>query len=926
VLCHSEKVLAHAEQQLLSQGRLNSAELLALYKKFLKIENHRIRLKHHSGAGGREICAARASLVDIVLRHLLTAALNGLGQGGAVAVGVGGKPVELAVVANGGFGRGELNPFSDVDIMFLHGGGTRTLDERVNEVVQQILYMLWDIGFKVGHSTRSIPEAVKEANSDMLSKTSLLEARLVAGDEALFERFRARFLEQCVEGHVEEYIADRVTNQSERHAKFGGSVYMQEPNIKNGCGSLRDYQNLLWISFFKKRVRSTAGLVEEKLINEAERRLLDRAYDFLLRVRTELHYLNKRSTDVIVLNQQVQLADRLRYPQKNVLRRGEAFMRDYYQHARNIFNITELISERLSVTTPKLAPKRRLLSFLRLGRGPERFDGFFAVNGLMYAESRDIFAKVPERLMRLFQYLQQRELQMSADLAQLVRRRLHLVDKTFQYSRANREVFTAICSRKGEVGRILRAMHQVDFLGRYIPEFGQLTCLVQHEFFHRYTADEHTLVCIEKLDALLDTEDPRLAEYKALFGSLEDPLVLYLALLLHDTGKASNAPAHAEASAVFAQKVARRLQLSSAQRRSLLLLVDNHILMSSTAQRRNLDDQATITEFAGLVRDVANLDALMLLSLADGQGTGDERWSDWKESLIWQLYRSTGLFLADGEGFRRQRTIEKEGLRRRVCEELPAEWAEEVEAHFEHMPERYLQSYPAGEVTAHIQHLHHFLEKRLREDGDPLLPVVQWIARPAQGHSEVWICGWDRTQLLARIAGSFACAQLNILGADAFTRGDGLVFDVFRVCDTGLQAVTDERAVQKVERLLAQSLREMDYDFTPELAGVVSRRHPMLEQELDFSTRITIDNDAHPIYTLVDILTPDRMGLLYHLLRAMGREGVQIALSRIATDKGAATDSFYVTDSEGQKIRDARGVSALQQVLREASELSVLRT
>jgi [protein-PII] uridylyltransferase len=225
--------------------------------------------------------------------------------------------------------------------------------------------------------------------------------------------------------------------------------------------------------------------------------------------------------------------------------------------------------------------------------------------------------------MRLFQHLQQRGLRMSAELQHLVRRRLHLVDKTFTYSKAARETFMAICSRKGEVGRILRSMHEVDILGRYIPEFGQLTCLVQHEFFHRYTAVELTLVCIEKLDRVIHTDQPKLAEYRTLFQKLDDPLVLYLALLLHDTGKASNARNHSEASAVFAARVARRLQLTPEQRRALVLLVDNHILMSLTAQRRNLDDPATIAEFAAVLKSQVNLDMLMLLTLADGQGTGD---------------------------------------------------------------------------------------------------------------------------------------------------------------------------------------------------------------------------------------------------------------------------------------------------------------
>ena len=706
---HREKVLAHAEAQLALQGKESPAELLALYKRFLKIENHRLRLTHYAEGGGREIAHQRASLVDIVLRHLFD---------GAAAKTRDVNMRELSLVAIGGYGRDELNPFSDVDIMFLHASKTKEVPAGLNEVIQMILYMLWDIGFKVGHSTRSIAGAVKQANIDMLSKTSLLESRHVAGSAELFEEFRGEFVKRCVHGHEKEYILQRVENQAERHAKFGGTVYMQEPNVKNGCGGLRDYQNLLWISFFKEGISSTAELVQKKLLPEVERRRLDRAYDFLLRVRTELHYINKRGTDLLSLGFQGQAANNFNYPQKNTLRRTEAFMRDYYQHSRNIYNITEMIAERLG--QGMIEPKRTgLLNFFGSTRKqPEHFDGFYTEDDLIYAESREVFTQDPYRMMRVFQHAQQRHLRLSPELQQLIRRKLPTVGRTFQYSRAARETFQAILSRKGEVGRALRMMHRVDFLGRYVPEFGDLTCLVQHEFFHRYTADEHTLVCIEKLDSLIDTQNPKMKDYRILFQKLEDAFVLYLALLLHDTGKATGARYHAEASAVYAQRVSARLQLSSERRKSLILLVDNHMTLSDVAQRRNLDDPATIEEFANVVKSQANLDALMLLTLADGQGTGDENWSDWKESLVWQLYRSTTQFLEDETSFFRQRRIEREELRKQAANLLPKEYAEEVDAHFQYMPDYYFQTNPAEDIAAHVKPLPRLPRARVKGHGE----------------------------------------------------------------------------------------------------------------------------------------------------------------------------------------------------------------
>ncbi|MGA3169487.1 MAG: [protein-PII] uridylyltransferase [Chthoniobacteraceae bacterium] len=907
---HREKVLAHAEAQLALQGKESPAELLALYKRFLKIENHRLRLKHYAGEGGREIAHQRASLVDIVLRHLYD---------GAAAKAGDTDLRELSLVAIGGYGRDELNPFSDVDIMFLHSSKAKEVPPELNEVIQMILYMLWDIGFKVGHSTRSIAGAIKQANIDMLSKTSLLESRHVAGSVELFEDFRREFVKKCVRSHEKEYIMQRFENQTERHAKFGETVYMQEPNVKNGCGGLRDYQNLLWISFFREGITSTAELVQKKLLPEVERRRLERAYDFLLRVRTELHYLNKRGTDVLSLSFQGQIANNFHYPQKNILRRTEAFMREYYSHARDLFNITEMVAERLGRGIVDAKPAG-LLNFFGNGKKQvEHFDGFYSEGDLIYAESREVFSQDPYRMMRVFQHAQQRHLRLSPELQQLIRRKLPLVGRTFQYSRAARETFQAILSRKGEVGRVLRMMHAIDFLGRYIPEFGELTCLVQHEFFHRYTADEHTLVCIDKLDSLIDTTNPKLKDYRVLFQKLEDPYVLYLALLLHDTGKATGARYHAEASALYAQRVAARLQLSSERRKSLILLVDNHMTLSNVAQRRNLDDAATIQEFAEVVKSRSNLDALMLLTLADGQGTGDENWSDWKESLVWQLYRSTSQFLEDGASFFRQRRIEREQLRKQVGTILPADFEEEVEAHFQYMPDYYFQTNPADDIAAHIRLFRAFLEREAKGLENALTPVVKWVPHEGQGHTEMWICTWDRQALLTKIAGSISVAHLNILSADIFTRGDSLALDFFRVCDTKFQAVTDQRDIAAVERMLKQALSQEDFDFRPLLQKAKKRPGFHLSQELDFPTRIWIDNGAHPVYTLVDIQTPDRLGLLYYLLRAFADVRVNIVLSRITTEKGAAIDSFYVTDAEGRKIRDQDHITEIQRALQQAT-------
>ena len=909
LLRHREKVLAHAEQQLASQGKASASELLTLYKKFLKIENHRLRLKHYAGGGGLEIAQQRASLVDIVLRHLYDGAVEGKKQPKA---GMG-----IALVAVGGYGRGELNPYSDVDIMFLHEGAT--VPREIGSIIESILYTLWDVGFKVGHASRSIEGAIRQANVDMLSKTSLLETRFIAGDARLCARFKTEFEKKCVAGHEKEYIAQRIENQTERHEKNGCTVYMQEPNIKSGCGSLRDYQNILWIAFFTKRVGSLSELVDLKLLADSDRRKLERAYDFMLRIRTELHYLNKRACDTLSHVFQLQVATKLGYSDKNPLRRIETFMREYYQYARTLYQITETLSDRLCASEEETA-RSGVMRFLQRKKKQEHFDGFYIAQNQIFPESREIFKEDPFRMMRAFQHAQQRGADFSADLLTLLRRRAHLVDRTYCYARRSRETFAAILSRKGQVGRILRKMHECDFLGRYIPEFGALTCLVQHEFFHRYTADEHTLVCIEKLDELIDTDAPRLLGYRDLFTKLEDPFILYLSLLLHDTGKASNARYHAEASAMFANRVAIRLQLSPERRKMLIFLVDNHMLLSGTSQRRNVEDPATISEFAALVRTPQYLDALMLLTLADGMGVGEDTWSDWKESLVWQLYRSTTRFLAEGDAFFRQREEEREASRKTVFKNLGETYGEEVEAHFHCMPDSYFQAFDQTAIASHVRLFRSFFEMRMESDALGLAPAVRWVVHPERGHSEIWVCTWDRKNLLAKIAGSIASANLNILSADIFTRSDNLVLDIFRVCNTKFEAVTDAREIEFMERTLIAALSEEEFDFAPLLAKARQRNVFYWQQELEFPTRIVIDSDAHPTFTLVDIQTPDRMGLLYDILKGFGEAGLNIALSRIATEKGAAMDTFYVTTPDGRKVKDRPTIMRLQKLLQKATE------
>ena len=893
--------------ELSKSARAGNSDPVTLFKNFRKEEELRLRAWHDAGGGGREIARQRSDMMDILFRELFEDVVRRVATKSLAG--------RLSVVAFGGYGRRELTPMSDVDILFLQDKST--VDKEVEEIIRQTLVALWDIGFKVGHATRSISEAVEKCNEDPITKTSMLDCRLLAGEREIFNRFKERFQEQCVRGRADQYIAWRLANQAELREKHGRTVFMQEPNIKSGTGGLRDYQSLLWISQFKLGVNTTAKLVEAKILRDADRRRLEKSYDFMLRTRAAMQYINGRSADVLTLQLQGRVANEFSYPQKNILRKVEAFMRDYYGHARTIYLVTEDALQKMEAR-PITRPQG-IFSLFGVRQKPEKLDRFIIRNGRIEPESRDIFNDDPYRLMRAFHHAQVRQLEFHPELVDLIRRRLHLIDRTFQYAVAARETFFAILARKGEVGRTLRLMHDLGVLGRYIPEFGALDCLVQHEFYHRYTADEHTLVCIEKLDRVLFAAEKKLAGYRQIFQKLEDPSILYLAILLHDVGKAANTRHHEETGAVLAHKVARRLQLTPDRRRMLLTLVDSHYLLSKMSQSRNLEDSATIEEFGRIIRNRKNLDALMLLTLADGMGTSDQNWSDWKEGLVWTLYRRTGQWLEGGVDAMEQSRRDRQAQKSMVLEMLGEAFRDEADAHFQFMPTRYFQMYEPLEVAEHMRLFRQFFENRDADNDTALSPVFKWIPRPEKGYTEVWVCGWDRPRLLERIAGAFLAVRLNILSADIFTRTDSLALDIFRVAGTNLMPITSPRDIVAVEKHLAEALHHEDYDFRPLLSKETRLLTYRLSQEFDLPTGIKIDNESHPVYTLIDIQTPDRLGLLYDLLRAMGDCGLRIEISRITTEMDVAMDSFYVYGKDGEKITSTPAIKHLQEALHRAA-------
>ncbi|MGA2853002.1 MAG: [protein-PII] uridylyltransferase [Verrucomicrobiota bacterium] len=913
-----KKIEAAATARLTLPADSTAAEKLACYKGFLKVQTHRLKLLHRQGAGGREICAGRAAILDALLRHLWAAAKSSLSAQAQKEF------PPLSLVAVGGYGRAELNPHSDIDFMFLHDGqiaANKPLPY-LSRLIDGVLYPLWDIGLKVGHSVRSIDDCVNVANTDMQSKTSLIEARLIAGDEALFKKFQKTLVAKCVDGFEEKYVAMRLEDQSARRAKFGNSACMQEPNLKNGCGGLRDFQNLLWMAFFKYRSRSLRELEQREFVGETERKQLEAAYDFLLRVRTELHYHANRPLDAMGKNLQPAVASGLGYHDRSPSQRIEKFMRDLYTHMRNILIITRTLEQRMALLPAE--PSRLSLRAWLPKRTPtvEPVDGFLFLDGEICAASDRIFRDHPRRLMRVFLQAQQRGLKLHPDLAQLIRSELSLVDRDFLNDEGVRETFLTILERRGEVAPVLRAMHEVNLLGKYIPEFGKLTCLVQHEFYHQYAADEHTLVCLEQLDRVWEAKDEPYARYAPLFQSLERPGLLYLALLLHDVGKSEihKKGDHPRVSAEMAMRAAKRLRLEASAARLLRVIIENHLLMASMSQRRDLDDPSVISNFAEQIETTEALNLLTLLTFADSQGTSDKLWNGFKDSLLWQLHDLAMTLLTGGAEFIRaeekQRGLLLEEVRKLAPKPIAAE---EVDAHFATMPARYFQIHPAKEILADIGIVHHFMRQLILEHDRALSPVTAWLDEPDRGYNVVKICTWDRAGLFSKIAGSLSAAGLNILGARIFTRADGIALDTFFVHDGRTGNLASREQHDKFAALLEKVLIGEGVDLPALIARRITGR-PAYEAYAGerMATQINFDNEASETQTLIEIQTEDQLGLLYAISQTFSELALDIARARIVTERGAAIDSFYVCEPGGGKVVSVERQKQIEHGLRQA--------
>ena len=890
-------------------------DLLRLSKHYLRLKETRIRMRHDTGLSGSELCRMRSDMIDQLIRTLWQHSLLSLPEKQRATL-------QLSLCAHGGYGRRVMSPGSDIDLTFLLPGNASNVSPEIAELIRQFLMLLYDVRFKVGHGVRSVGDCMRLANESMETKTALMELRQLCGDTLAYDQFRARFDKECMKGQETAFLRLRQQDLATRHSKFGNTPFVQEPHVKNGCGSLRDYQNLIWMSYAKYRTLKPRDLIEKGLISAAGWKEVSKAYDFILRTRNAMHYAERRCEDQLTLRLQGVVATQLGYKQKRVLNRIEAFMRDYYTATRDILQRSSEIMDRFHLQDVDAeAKKRRPLAFLARNRVAKvsKFDSFIARNERIFPEDPNLFKDDPHRLIRLFAHTQQRHLRLSPELFQLVQESFRLVNASFRYQKSVRDTFLSILSRKGDVGRTLRQMHRVGFLGRLVPEFGALTCLVQHEFFHQYTADEHTLRTIEMLDGLSGEPNLALAFYQKLWRSIDEPWILYLALLMHDTGRAANAKSHDDESVILANAVCRRFVIKGPQRQLLIFLVDNHLLMYRTATGKNLEDPRVVEEFAGIIRTQANLDTLLVMTYADSKGTSTQSWSGYKEASIRRLYHLTTEFLNAPADFMERAAAPVHELRDAVIKKLGAGWSEELKAHFEGMPPAYFNFLDAETVVAHLRQFRAFFVHLTEEHSSSgLLPIVTWKDLPEQGCSEITLTCWDRPQLLARVAGALAAQSINILGADLYRRSDDLVLDTFRVCNTNFAPVTSKNARLRFEQDLNNSFLDTQFDFSK---AITPQKKPSPEFEAmlaEIPQRIFIDTTVSPDETIIELQAVDRLGLLYDVLKTIGKYRHNVTHARINTEKGVAVDAIYIRNAQGQKITSPTELSTLAKALAKA--------
>jgi len=917
------RVRAHAAGRIHFDGDIpDRAVRTEAYREFIRLERTMIERYHRKGDSGLRVAETGAIVLDVLISEIFDAAQKLTRSAFPDCVD------EIALVALGGYGRFEFCPYSDIDILLLYPGkrATARIGEFQEVFTQEILYPLWDLGFKVGHSSRNLKQVLEEVAIEPKSKNALLESRFVCGNPSPFRKFLRKFRPFYHQRNPEEYIESQIEAQRQRRLKSGDSIYMQEPDIKNGVGGLRDFQNALWMSRIKYDAEDLQALVNRGILTQDRADAFLASYSFLLKVRIDLHLVADRATDILTLEHQPVIAQNLGYPQEDIFKRVEAFMCDYYGHAKNILHTTHYIEDRilrrnLPVRSDHFGLREAIES--RRHHPRQHIDGFILQEGILSAGSPHVFEEDPIRLLRVFRIAQQCRARLHLDLDSLIEENFYLLIVEDPWPSPLQNCFRSILQEAGRVHPVLSKMHDLGVLGHLIPEFGRLTCLVQHEFFHRYTADIHTLDTIRHLDEIFKNNERPYTGYLEALHKTEYPTLLYLILLLHDIGKADGVRGHDLRGRQMAEPILERIGIPKAQRGQILFTIENHLEMARFWQKFDLDDPITIQSFADLTENRSQLAYLYAHTYCDARGTAEGLWNSYKQSLHDMLYHRTLEAMEhhrDPEQEEREQRImiEQDLLSRPIAHDLSKD---EVEAHFNLLPDRYFAHNSIEDVELHLRMVHDLLARiQDAESIGALAPVIDWQDNQEQRLSVVNVVTWDRAGLFYKLAGALSVCGLNILSTKAITRSDHIAIDTFYVVGPRGGIVEDPSIRQKFEQHVHDSLIQgkdllelIEKETRKNSSGFFSKGPSHLP--VRFEPVVNVYHELSLKRTIIEVQATDSLGLLFNLSKIITEHDFDITFARIATENGVANDTFYIEHIGDEPVLDNENLLQLRQAL-----------
>jgi [protein-PII] uridylyltransferase len=809
----------------------------------------------------------------------------------------------IALAAVGGYGRGTLAPGSDIDLLFILPYKQTPWGEQVTEYV---LYMLWDLGQKVGHAVRSVDECIRMARADMTVRTATLEARFLTGDTGLFTSLEHRFESEVMPNTGPEFIAAKMAEREERHRQMGNTRYVVEPNIKDGKGGLRDLHTLFWIGKYFYRVKTSAELVGKGVFSAEEHRLFQRAEDFLWAIRCHLHFLTGRADEKLSFDVQPELAARLHYADRPGMLGVERMMKRYFLVAKDVGDLTRIFCTSLEFDHAKpLDMIGRVTGMFKRGRVAIRGEADFVVDsGRLNTAKPDTFDKNPRAIIRSFLVASRNDLLFHPDAIKQMRRSLRMVGTDVRNDREANEWFLEILTSPRTVERILRQMNESGVLGKFVPEFGKIVALMQFNMYHHYTVDEHLIravgVMAEIANGGLRQELPLTHE---LLPALNDTRLLYVALFLHDVAK-GRPEDHSIAGARVARKICPRLGLDAAETDTVAWLIEYHLTMSEIAQARDLQDPETARAFADIVQSPQRLALLMILTACDIRAVGPGVWTGWKGSLLRSLYFATEPLLSGGHS----RVTQSDRIataREQLAGALSAWPQPEIEAY---MARHYNHYWLRAELELQVEHARMI---RIADNAHNAFAGAIRV-QAFEGITEVSFYTPDHPRLLSLIAGACTMCEASIIGAQIFSTRDGRALDTFRLrrafTSDEDEKVRANRIIETVKQLL-QGKRQVLIDLGKE------SRHNRRLKPFSLPASVEVSNTLSEKFTVIEVMGLDRTGLLHLLTRAIADLNLTIGSAHIGTYGEKAVDVFYVTDLTGHKIESRQRQKTIRDTL-----------